>query len=83
MTREADVKRAIARGHRRRSAARRPGQRRRHPAAERVLGKEGAQPLAHFARVVTVNLIGTFNVIRLAAARDGRATRRTRTASAA
>ena len=36
-------------------------------AAERVLGKEGVQPLAHFARVVTVNLIGTFNMIRLAA----------------
>jgi len=37
-------------------------------AAERVLGKEGVQPLAHFARVITVNLIGTFNMIRLAAA---------------
>jgi len=37
------------------------------PAAERVLGKEGVQPLAHFSRVVTVNLIGTFNMIRLAA----------------
>jgi NAD(P)-dependent dehydrogenase (short-subunit alcohol dehydrogenase family) len=38
------------------------------PAAERVLPKEGVQPLAHFQRVVTVNLIGTFNAIRLAAA---------------
>ena len=37
------------------------------PAAERVLGREGVQPLAHFTRVVTVNLIGTFNMIRLAA----------------
>jgi len=36
--------------------------------AERVLGKEGPQPLAHFSRVVQINLIGTFNVIRLAAA---------------
>ena len=36
--------------------------------AERVLGKEGVQPLAHFSRVITINLIGTFNVIRLAAA---------------
>lgn len=36
--------------------------------AERVLGKEGPQPLDHFAKVVTVNLVGTFNVIRLAAA---------------
>jgi NAD(P)-dependent dehydrogenase (short-subunit alcohol dehydrogenase family) len=38
------------------------------PAAERVLPKEGVQPLDHFARVIRVNLIGTFNVIRLAAA---------------
>ena len=34
--------------------------------AERVLPKEGVQPLAHFARVIEINLIGTFNVIRLA-----------------
>ena len=38
------------------------------PAAERVLPKEGVQPLLHFERVIRVNLIGTFNVIRLAAA---------------
>jgi NAD(P)-dependent dehydrogenase (short-subunit alcohol dehydrogenase family) len=38
------------------------------PAAERVLGKEGVQPLDHFARVIQVNLVGTFNAIRLAAA---------------
>ncbi len=37
-------------------------------AAERVLGKEGPQPLANFTRVVQINLVGTFNVIRLAAA---------------
>lgn len=37
------------------------------PAAERVLPKDGVQPLAHFSRVVHVNLVGTFNVIRLAA----------------
>jgi NAD(P)-dependent dehydrogenase (short-subunit alcohol dehydrogenase family) len=36
--------------------------------AERVLGREGSHPLAAFGKVVTVNLIGTFNVIRLAAA---------------
>src|SRR5688572_3527127 len=36
--------------------------------AERVLPKEGVQPLAHFTRVIQINLIGTFNVIRLAAA---------------
>lgn len=33
----------------------------------KVLGKEGALPLDHFARVININLIGTFNVIRLAA----------------
>jgi len=37
--------------------------------AERVLGKEGPASLEKFARVVTVNLIGTYNVVRLAAAR--------------
>jgi NAD(P)-dependent dehydrogenase (short-subunit alcohol dehydrogenase family) len=34
----------------------------------RVLGKEGPHDLATFTRVVNINLIGTFNVIRLAAA---------------
>ena len=38
------------------------------PAAERVLPREGVQPLDHFARVIQVNLVGTFNAIRLAAA---------------
>jgi NAD(P)-dependent dehydrogenase (short-subunit alcohol dehydrogenase family) len=37
-------------------------------AAERTLGRTGPHPLATFARVIGVNLIGTFNVIRLAAA---------------
>ncbi|WP_217576740.1 3-hydroxyacyl-CoA dehydrogenase [Streptomyces sp. GbtcB7] len=37
--------------------------------AARVLGKNGPFPLDAFARVVQVNLIGTFNVIRLAAER--------------
>lgn len=32
----------------------------------RVLGREGPMTLEHFARVVTINLIGTFNTIRLA-----------------
>jgi NAD(P)-dependent dehydrogenase (short-subunit alcohol dehydrogenase family) len=36
--------------------------------AERVLPKEGVQPLEHFTRTIAVNLIGTFNAIRLAAA---------------
>jgi len=34
----------------------------------RVLGKAGPLALEQFARVVTVNLVGTFNVVRLAAA---------------
>jgi NAD(P)-dependent dehydrogenase (short-subunit alcohol dehydrogenase family) len=36
------------------------------PAAKTV-GKDGAHPLAVFAKVVTVNLVGSFNMIRLAA----------------
>jgi len=36
--------------------------------AEKVLGKNGPHPLAAFAKVINVNLIGTFNVMRLAAA---------------
>jgi NAD(P)-dependent dehydrogenase (short-subunit alcohol dehydrogenase family) len=35
--------------------------------AERTIGKEAPHDLARFARVITVNLIGTFNMIRLAA----------------
>jgi NAD(P)-dependent dehydrogenase (short-subunit alcohol dehydrogenase family) len=37
--------------------------------AERVVGRDGPHDLERFTRVVQVNLIGTFNVIRLAAAR--------------
>jgi NAD(P)-dependent dehydrogenase (short-subunit alcohol dehydrogenase family) len=36
------------------------------PAAKTV-GKEGAHALALFAKVITVNLVGSFNMIRLAA----------------
>ncbi len=35
--------------------------------AERIVGKEGPAPLAPFETVVGVNLIGTFNVLRLTA----------------
>jgi NAD(P)-dependent dehydrogenase (short-subunit alcohol dehydrogenase family) len=34
---------------------------------EKTVGKEGPHPLASFARVININLIGTFNMIRLAA----------------
>ena len=36
--------------------------------AKRIVGKDGPQPLAHFSKVISVNLIGTFNVVRLVAA---------------
>ncbi len=36
--------------------------------AERTLGKDGPLDLARFSRVIQINLIGTFNAIRLAAA---------------
>jgi NAD(P)-dependent dehydrogenase (short-subunit alcohol dehydrogenase family) len=35
----------------------------------RVVGKKGPLPLEQFTQVVTINLVGTFNVTRLAAAR--------------
>jgi len=37
-------------------------------AAEKVLGKEGPSSLESFTRVIHINLIGTFNVIRLVGA---------------
>lgn len=36
--------------------------------AEKVLGKNGPHPLDLFERTIRINLVGTFNVIRLAAA---------------
>src|SRR5690348_12096758 len=36
--------------------------------AKRIVGRDGPMPLADFARVIRINLIGTFNVMRLAAA---------------
>jgi NAD(P)-dependent dehydrogenase (short-subunit alcohol dehydrogenase family) len=41
--------------------------------AAKTVGKEGPFPLDTFTKVVTVNLIGTFNVIRLAAERISKA----------
>ena len=35
--------------------------------AEKVLGKEGPHRLASFAKVININLVGSFNMIRLAA----------------
>ena len=36
--------------------------------AKRIVGRDGPMPLADFARVIDINLIGTFNMMRLAAA---------------
>jgi NAD(P)-dependent dehydrogenase (short-subunit alcohol dehydrogenase family) len=36
--------------------------------AKRIVGRDGPQPLEDFARVININLIGTFNMMRLAAA---------------
>ena len=37
--------------------------------AERTVGRDGPHALDSFARVIQINLVGTFNVIRLAAPR--------------
>ncbi len=37
--------------------------------SQRIVGKDGVYPLAKFARVINVNLIGTFNCLRLFAER--------------
>jgi NAD(P)-dependent dehydrogenase (short-subunit alcohol dehydrogenase family) len=36
--------------------------------AKRMVGRDGPMPLADFERVIAINLIGTFNMMRLAAA---------------
>jgi NAD(P)-dependent dehydrogenase (short-subunit alcohol dehydrogenase family) len=36
--------------------------------AKRIVGRDGPMPLAEFERVIDINLIGTFNMMRLAAA---------------
>ncbi|MEQ1408431.1 SDR family NAD(P)-dependent oxidoreductase [Neorhizobium sp. Rsf11] len=44
--------------------------------AGRILGKEGPMPLADFERVIRINLVGTFNMMRLAAERMATTTER-------
>ena len=59
--------------------------------AKRIVGRDGPMPLSDFARVIEINLIGTFNMMRLvaadmqrpAAARRRRARRHRPTASVA
>lgn len=36
-------------------------------AGEKILGKQGAHSLENFSRIININLIGTFNLLRLAA----------------
>ncbi len=36
-------------------------------AGEKILGKQGAHSLERFSRIININLIGTFNLLRLAA----------------
>ena len=36
--------------------------------AKRIVGRDGAMPLADYERVIRINLIGTFNMLRLVAA---------------
>ncbi|MQY51644.1 3-hydroxyacyl-CoA dehydrogenase [Rhodocyclus tenuis] len=40
--------------------------------AEKIVGREGAHRLESFARVINVNLVGSFNMLRLAAVAMGR-----------
>lgn len=44
--------------------------------AARILGREGPMPLAAFQSVINVNLVGTFNMMRLAAAHMAKAEER-------
>ncbi|OYU47917.1 MAG: 3-hydroxyacyl-CoA dehydrogenase [Rhizobiales bacterium PAR1] len=41
--------------------------------AKRVVGRDGAMPLGDFERVIRVNLVGTFNMMRLAGAEMSKA----------
>ena len=40
--------------------------------ADKTVGKDGAHALRLFAKIVTVNLVGSFNMIRLAAEAMGK-----------
>jgi NAD(P)-dependent dehydrogenase (short-subunit alcohol dehydrogenase family) len=65
VTREDDVKAAIAKGEAAHGAARILVNCAGIGGSARIVGKEGVYPLAKFTRVIEVNLIGTFNVLRL------------------
>ena len=64
----ASTEAAITKPRAPRSGPHRHQLRRHRRARRRVLGRDGPMPQEVFARVIAVNLIGTFNVLRLAAA---------------
>ncbi len=41
--------------------------------AKRILGRDGPMPLSDYRKVIEINLIGTFNMLRLAAAEMSKA----------
>jgi NAD(P)-dependent dehydrogenase (short-subunit alcohol dehydrogenase family) len=65
VTREDDVRAAVAESGELRVAVNCAGV----GSATRIVGRQGPFPLEEFRRVVEINLVGTFNVLRLAAAR--------------
>ena len=66
VTQEADGQRAVAAARELEHAVR-PGELRRRRPAAKIVGKNGAHPLDLFQKVVSINLIGSFNMMRLAA----------------
>jgi len=67
VTSEPDVKKAVAAATERFSGLNGAVNAAGIGTAEKVLGKNGPHPLEPFERTIRINLIGTFNVIRLAA----------------
>ncbi len=63
-----DAERAVAEARERHGAARILVNCAGIAPAARIVGKDGPLPLAEFTRVINVNLIGTFNMMRLVAA---------------
>ena len=37
--------------------------------AKRIVGRDGPMPLEDFSKVININLVGSFNIMRLAAAK--------------
>jgi NAD(P)-dependent dehydrogenase (short-subunit alcohol dehydrogenase family) len=68
VTREADVTQALAEARERFGSLHGVVNAAGIGTAERVLGKNGPHTLEVFERTIRINLVGTFNVIRLAAA---------------